>query len=343
MSSPEHFSNAIAMRRMLYGRLLSSALYAAALLRLPDLLHKRQQTAKELAIQVQADAATLDQLLRALAAFNVVAEYSNGKFVLTALGHTLRSDVPATARPTALLVGGAIGQAWDGLIDAVSTGKSSFVGTFGMDFFTYLETQPELQSTFYDSQAADLEIVLEELRVVDFASYRKIVDVGGGDGALLAHVLTACPQLRGVLMDTAPVVPKARKHMVAMGLAERCDVLVGNFFEAVPTGGDLYLMRDVLHDWPDEHCAKLLAVCRRAMSQTAKLLIVERVSAREAIADQEAQLTRLMDLYMLSVLGGHERTIEQLERLLTSAGFTQRACHRLSGGAAAIESVPLVG
>nr|AHE14820.1 putative SAM-dependent methyltransferase [uncultured bacterium] len=343
MNSPEHFSNAIAMRRMLYGRLLSSALYAAASLRLPDLLHKQQQTAKELAMRVKADAATLDQLLRALAAFNVVTEQPNGKFALTALGHTLRSDVPATARPTALLVGGAIGKSWDGLIDAVSAGGPAFKGMFGMEFFPYLETQPELQSTFYDSQAADLDITLEELRVVDFASYRTIVDVGGGDGALLAHVLTACPRLRGVLMDTAPVVPKARERMVAVGLADRCDVLVGNFFEAVPPGGDLYLMRDVLHDWPDERCAKLLAVCRRAMSKTAKLLIVERVSAGEAIAGQEAQLTRLMDLYMLSVLGGHERTLEQLERLLTSAGFARRACHRLSGGAAAIESVPLVG
>lgn len=335
MSTSEHFSNAVTMRRLLYGRIVSAALCTAAELRLPDLLHEGPKTADELAARTDAHPGALRRLMRALVAFDVVAERADGAYELTALGGTLRSDVPGTALPTALLAG-ELGRAWDALGVTVRSGGPAFDATFGTDFFTYLGTKPDLRETFYASQAADLDLTLEELAAVGFASYGTIVDVGGGDGALLAQVLAACPGSRGVLVDLPAVVPEARERMAAAGLADRCEVVAGDFFASVPSGGDLYVLRDVLHDWPDERCVELLAACRRSMPATAGLLIIERVVDEDATA----WLGRVMDLYMLCVLDGRERTLAEFQRLLGAAGFTSGTCHRLSAGAVGIMARP---
>nr|AHE14550.1 putative O-methyltransferase [uncultured bacterium] len=328
------------MRRLLLGRLVSSALSVAAQLRVADLLADGPRTAEELAVTTGTQAPALCRVLRTLAAFDVLAEDPDGRFALTPLGETLRSDVPGTAWPTALLAAGEIGQAWDGLLDTVRTGKPAFDRMFGTDVFTYFGAQPELRATFYASQAADLEVTLTELDAIDVTAHRTVVDVGGGDGALLAHLLAAAPQARGVLLDSPAVVAEAQARMAAAGLSDRCEVVAGDFFTAIPGDGDLYLMRDVLHDWPDERCVQLLRTCHRAMPDTATLAVIERVADPDLSAGADAQLTALMDLYMLAVLDGRERSREELERLLTGAGFAVGSWHRLSRGTALVEATP---
>ncbi|MGI8305928.1 methyltransferase [Saccharopolyspora hattusasensis] len=261
MDTSEEIPYEIVMRQLLLGRLVSSALHAAVVLRIPDVVHEDPCTAEELAVHLDVNEPALRRLVRVLINLEVISEDpANGVLTLTPLGNTLRENVPGTARHSALLVGGPIGRCWDHLLAAVRTGEPAFDATFGVDVFSYLDGEADLQGVFYRSQAADLEITLAELVVVGWESYRTVVDVGGGDGALLEHVLTACPESRGVVLETASVAQLARSRMAAAGLAQRCEVVIGDFFESVPSGGDLYVLRDVVHDWPDERCAALLRV-----------------------------------------------------------------------------------
>jgi hypothetical protein len=342
--SPELVAGAAQLRRMLLGRLVSSALGVAARLRLPDLLADGPRTVDDLAGLVGTAPGALGQLMRALVALGVFTEHSSGGarpsvFALTPLGQALRSDCPGTAWPSALLASGEIGQAWDALLEAVRTGKPAFDRVFGVGFFTYLENRPELRRVFYASQAADLENTLAGLDELGFTGYRRIVDVGGGDGALLAHLLVTSPHSHGVLLDHAAVVPAAEERMAQAGLSQRCEIVAGDFFSEVPAGGDLYLLRDVLHDWPDDRCVELLQVCRAAMPDTAVLMVIERVSGAGPSASSDGQLMAMMDLYMLAVLGGRERTYDEYRNLLRQGGFVPRSMHCLPMGATLIEGV----
>ncbi|APU15401.1 MULTISPECIES: methyltransferase [Actinoalloteichus] len=339
VSQAEHLASAAEMRAMIFGRLLSAALCTAAALRLPDLLHEGPQTAEQLARRCGALPGPLARLLRVLANFDTVTVGADGAFALTSLGETLRSDVPGSAWPTAMLAA-EFGPGWDRLLDTVRTGTPSFERVHGVDVFGLLAGDPELSSLFYASQAADLDLTLDRLSRVDFTRFPTIVDVGGGDGALLRRVLTDHPAGRGVLLDLPGAAAQARERLAAAGLGDRCAVSAGDFFTAVPAGGDLYLLRDILHDWPDARCLELLTVCRRAMAPTATLMIIERVSDPVLSSDPAARLTGLMDLYMLSVLDGRERTLEEFAVLLTSAGFVPSPAVRLTGGAAVIEAAP---
>jgi hypothetical protein len=330
------------MRRLLYGHLLSRALYALAALGIPDLLAAGPRTAADLARAADARPAELSRLLRALARFGVLDEVPGGGFRLTALGATLRADTPGSALPTALLVGREVGQAWDDLLTTVRTGQPAFPAVHGLDFFDYLERHPPVRDVFDRSQAADLAIEVDSiLGVVDFGGFRTIVDVGGGDGALLERVLTAWPHLRGVLMDLPPVIAAARRRFAAAdGVGDRCTFQAGDMFVTVPAGGDCYLMRQILHDWDAERCVRVLRNCRAAMPGTGRLLIVERVADEAPGTDPVGQLTALMDLYMLAVLGGRERTADEFRQLLHDGGFRLETVHRLAGGVTVLVAAP---
>jgi hypothetical protein len=329
---------AVEMRRLILGRLASSAVSVAADLRIPDLLSSRPHTAEELAARTDTQPLPLRRLLHALVTFGVLREEQDGAFALTPFGETLRSDVPGSAWASAMLAGGEIGQSWDQLLATLRTGKPAFDQSFGMDFFTYLADRPQLRQVFYASQGADIEVTLDQLDVLGFDRYSSIVDIGGGDGALLAHALTKAPSAQGVLFDAPAVVTNAKQRMTAAGLAGRCEIVAGDFFKAVPHNGDLYLMRDILHDWTDDLCLDILATCRQAMPAHATLAIIERATDSQAPTGPHAEMLSLMDLYMMSVLNGQERTLGEFTTLLTKAGFEVRTCHRLSNGTAVIES-----
>lgn len=334
-------SPAVRIRRLLYGQLLSRALCVVAASRVPDVLAAGPRTAEEVAAQVAANPRALRQMLRALSVFDVFVEHPDGTFGLTPVGRALCTDTWASALPTALLVGGEIGRAWNELDVTLHSGLPSFGAVFGLDFFSYADLKPELRATFDRSQERGLELDLDSItNTVDFGGYSTIVDVGGGDGALLAHLLTTWPHTRGVLMELPRVVPAANLRFSSGGLADRCEVVAGDFFEEVPTGGNLYLLRQILHDWDDEHCLTLLRATRRAMRPDATLMIVELVVDDELRADPDAEMTALMDLYMLAIFDGRERTRAEFAALLAAAGFAPHGVTPLSNRMAAITATP---
>jgi hypothetical protein len=334
-------AHALKMRRLLYGHLVSSALCSIAALRIPDLIGDGALSASELAEQTATHTASLQQTLRALTTFGVFVEHPDGTFGLTPLGASLRSGAPASALPTAMLVGNEIGQAWNQFDVTLRTGQTAFSEAFGTDFFSYVELKPETRAIFDMSQATGLALDLDRIVAgLDFSGYRKIVDVGAGDGALLEYLLRSYPDARGVVLDLPRVAAKARLRMRAAGLEDRCEVRAGNFFGKIPGGGDLYLLRQILHDWDDEHCVRLLRTCRAAMPPGARLLIIELLAEERALAGPAGEMTAIMDLYMLSIFDGKERTRGEFTQLLAEAGFAIADITLLDERLGAIAAIP---
>ena len=329
------------MRRLIYGQLLSRALCAVAALGIPDTLAEGPRTAEYLAEQCGAHPRALRQVLRALVTFDAFVQHEDGTFGLTPLGATLRTDAVASALPTALLVGGEIGHAWNDFLSTVRTERPAFENVFGAGFFAYLESHPELRGTFDLSQAAWLAPDLEEiLHHVDLSNREVVVDVGGGDGALLEHLLTRYPHARGVLIDLPTAAERAHERLSVAGLSGRFEICPGDFCATVPSGGDVYVLRQIMHDLTDERCRKLLTACRAAMTEHSALIIIDLVTDEHTPDDGDPHMTSLMDLYMMSLFGTKERTSLEFDGLLAAAGFAVRAVTRLSSQMVAIEALP---
>jgi len=325
---------AVRMRALLHGQVVSRALCVVAELGLADELRAGPCTAEELAVRVSAHPGAVRRLLSALSAFGVFAADDGGTFRLTPLGATLCEDAPGSARPTALLLGGPVGTAWTRLGHTARTGEPAFADAFGTDFFGYLTNEPDLHATFDRSQTEGLRIELDEVfDAVDFTPYRRIVDVGGGDGELLARLLAGSPEARGRLLDLPDTVARAAERLAAAGVADRCSLVTGDFFVEVPSGGDLYLLSHVLHDWDDERAIAILHACRTAMPPDATLKIIDLLPAGGT--DDSSRFAAGMDLYLMSLFGGDgggERGDEAVRRLLREAGLEPRSTLRLPSG-----------
>ncbi len=333
-------TESVQIRQMVFGQLLSRAVCTAAELGLSDLLADGPLSVSELAGRTGADPRRLAQLLRALAAFELYAARDDGAYELAPLGAALCAGAPGSALPTALLAAGEIGAAWTGMAETVRTGEPAFERHTGVDFFTHLGRDQRQRTLFDRSQTHDQELEIDRLLAeVDFSGYRRIVDVGGGDGALLARLLSEHADAEGVLLDSPKVAATASARMHRAGLAQRCTTIGGDFFGEVPGGGDLYVLRQILHDWDDERCVELLRACRRAMPRAARLMIIERV-VEEGGTGQDARFAALMDLYMMTVLGGEERSGREFGDLLGKAGFAVRRVHRLPTAVAVVEAAP---
>ncbi|MFF0451410.1 methyltransferase [Streptomyces sp. NPDC004609] len=335
------------MREMIYGHVRSRAVCAAAELGLADAIGTGSPTAAELAGATGADPALLARLLRALVSFGVLRREPGDDaegYSLTPLGETLRSGVPASALPTALLVATTMAPAWERLTEVVRHGRPAFADVFGVGFFSHLDRDPWLRGIFDRSQESGLSLELEGLlQAVDFTGPLTVVDVGGGDGALLTRLLGEDPRSRGVLVDLAAALPAAARRLTGAGLADRCELVEGDFLTALPPGGDLYLLRHILHDWDDASCHVVLRNCRRAMGPGARVVVVDYLvdEAKGDGPDQGAsgQWGALMDLYMMSLFtGGRERTREEMAGLLREAGLTPVRTTLLPGGTGVMEA-----
>ncbi|TDB98542.1 methyltransferase [Actinomadura sp. 7K534] len=338
MTVVDEVPGAVVARQMVFGQLLSRAVCTAAELGLSDLLAGGPLTVAELADRARVDPRRLTQLMRCLAAFGVYSGGSDGSYELTAVGATLCTGAAGSALPTALLAAGEVGAAWAGMLGTVRTGRTAFDELLGESFFEHLGRDGRLRELFDRSQSHDQELEIDQLlAAVDFSRHRRIVDVGGGDGTLLARLLQAHPRAEGVLLDDAKTAANARTRMHRAGLANRCTSVGGDFFSAVPADGDLYLLRQILHDWDDERCVRLLRVCRRAMRPGTRLLVIERI-VEEGATGEDARFAALMDLYMMTVVGGAERTAGEFGDLLAKADFTVEAVHRLPTAGAVIDA-----
>jgi hypothetical protein len=294
---------------------ISAALSVAAELGISDLLASGPRTLSDLAAAASADEDTLRRLLRALVTIGVYAEPEAGVFAGTALGDGLRSDVPGTFRPLArTLQDPAIWSAWGHLAHSVRTGENAFEALHGVDIWTHRERRPEQNAVFNENMAALSYRVADAVALAyDFSGISSVVDVGGGHGILLEAVLTRHAHLTGTVFDLSHAVATAPG---SPELAPRWASVSGSFFESVPPA-DAYLMKSILHDWPDDKCVEILGSCRDALHDGGVVLLVERVLDRSGYEADAA----FSDLNMLVLPGGRERTEQEYAALFEAAGF----------------------
>jgi O-methyltransferase domain/Dimerisation domain len=328
-------------RRLIMGFRTTQLVHIAARLGIADLLKDGPQGASALATAVGAHPRALYRLLRALASLGIFAETTDGRFDLTPLAQTLRSDVPGSLRPLALLYGDEwLWTAYGRTLYSIMTGLPAFDQVHGQTLFDYLHLHPPAALTFDQGMTAYSEQeAAAVLRAYDFSGASTLVDVGGGQGALLAAILTAYPQAYGILFEHSSVIDRARHVMAHAGLADRCAMKPGDFFEAVPDGGDVYLLKSILHNWDDGRSTTILKNCRNVMRRSSRILIIERI-----VPDgNEPSEAKLFDVNMLVILGGLERTKTEYESLLEEAGFHLTQVIPTRAPVSILEGVPRTG
>jgi hypothetical protein len=308
--------------RMISGIWVPQAIYAAAKLGLPDSLAEGPLQSEEVARAARTHPGATYRLLRALVVLGLVRQHGDGRFELTPLGSCLRSDAPDSVRSWALLWGGPMmWTPWGRLADCVRTGDMAPRFLSGVDDpFELMEAHPEDAAHFNRSMLELTRGVAPLLPAAyDFSRARLVVDVGGGFGALLSPLLHAHPQLRGLVFDLPRCADGARKLIADEGLEGRCAFEAGDFFEEVPAGADVYLLKSVIHDWDDERSGAILRRCREAMKPDSRLLVLEWIVPERVGAGDSAIVGT--DLNMLVMVGGRERTEVEYRALLVSAGL----------------------
>ena len=297
----------------------SQAVYVAAELGIADLLSDGPRHVDRLAGQTESNPDALFRLLRALASIGVFTETAPRTFGLTPMAEPLRSDAPGSQRSLARMAGGEQFQAWGHLLYSVRTGQPAFDHQFGKPVFEFLAANPE-QARIFDGAMVGIhgQETAAVLEAYDFSGIKVLADIGGGNGSKLTAILEAHPRLHGILFDQPHVVERARAAIESAGLSGRCAIEGGNFFEDVPDGADTYLMRHIIHDWDDDKSRTILDCIRRRVPEDGRLLLVESVIP----PGNEPFGAKFLDLTMLAIPGGKERTRDEYERLLAGSGFT---------------------
>lgn len=328
--------------QLVFGQMAAQVVAAAARLGLADLLGDAERTGAALAEASGTDAGSMTRLLRAMAACELLTETRPGMFRLTAAGLLLCTDRPDSLNAFVQMFSDpAMQAAWTELPSAVRTGRPTFDELFGTDFFGYLARHPELSERFNAAMRQGTQLTAAVLPTsYDFSRFDTVVDVGGGDGTLIAQVLRAHPGLRGILYDTVEGLAQADATLLAAGVADRCTTRSGDFFTEVP-GGDCYLLKSVVHDWDDERAARILRHCRDAIPEHGRLLVVEPVLPDVVDGSLPATMY-LSDLNMLVNVGGRERTRGDFDQLCRAAGFALAGIRPLPPPAAfsLIEAAP---
>jgi O-methyltransferase/methyltransferase family protein len=304
------------IHKMSTGFVMSQALYAVAKLGIPDFIGEESVSARELARKGEVDETTLYRVIRALAGFGVLHEDDNSHFSLTPAGHLLRSDHPQSLRDVVIFRGEENYDAFRALAHSVRTGENAFSHVFGAPRFEYLKSSDEANTSF---QAAMKSITRGDIAAIlnayDFTSCSTIVDIGGGNGAFLSAILSQNPHLSGILFDQAPTVELARAG--AGGGLSNCQLIAGDFFKSVPAGGDLYVLKSVIHDWPDDSAVAILRNCCRAMGEDAKLLVIDRFIGEP----NEESYALIVDLTVLVEHGGRVRRKSEFKTVFSRAGL----------------------
>jgi hypothetical protein len=315
------------MVQLINGFQLSAAIGAVARLGVADELAHGPALAEDLGVGLGIHAPALERVLHALAESGVFEELPDGRFGLAPLGELLRSDAPQSARRAAMLwTEEWHWRAYGYFTESLRTGEAGMRLAHGTNYWDYLAGHPETAATFNAVMSSASSVRAQALaRSYDFRTVDRLVDVGGGEGSLVREVLQSYPRLRGVVFDLPEVVEGADKGLIEAGLEDRAEIVSGNFFDGVP-GGDLYVLSWILHDWDDESAVRILSNCRAAITDAGRLLVIEMVlpSADEPRSAQSVyveQLANAMDLEMLAVVGGRERTRAEYEVLLRQAGF----------------------
>jgi hypothetical protein len=302
---------------MLSGVALTHSIYAAARLGIADLLADGPRATEELASLTAVDPQSLYRLLRALASVGVFTEIAPATFALTSIAERLKTDAPDSLRAWAIFTGEITVPCWGELMHSLRTGHPAFESVFGRSVFEHLKTHPADAAVFDHHQAqGGLALHAAVATSYDFSAIQTIVDVGGGNGSLVAAILKRHPGVRAAIFDLPHVIERARAAAHPT-LNSRCDYIGGSFFDTIPPGADAYLLSRVLHDWDDDRAATILTNCRRAMHAGARLLVMERIVPH----GNEPHESKFMDLNMLIITGGRERTEHDYRALLERSGL----------------------
>lgn len=304
------------LMKMIVGKWLSKPIYVAAELGIADLLADGPRSITELARVTQTHPPTLYRIMRALASIAIFSEKKDRYFELTPLAELLKSG---KMRSMALMFNAVWNdQAWQQLSEGLKSGQTPFEIAHGKPLNQWLERNPQAATVLNAANAIKAASSHRAIvDVYDFDGIDKLLDVGGGYGTLMIEILKANPSLRGMILDLPPVVRKAREVIHQHGLSERCEAVQGDFFNEVPAGCDTMLLSHILHDWPDEKCQVLLQNCHRALQPGSRLIIAEMIVP----PGNEPSLAKLLDLEMLVITGGRERTVSEFSSLLESSGF----------------------
>ncbi len=303
----------------------SAAIYVFTRLGVADLLASGAKTVEELVRDTGTHGPSLARLLQALCALDIVREETRGQFALAPMGECLRTDHPASVAGTVLMYGeDNFWRTWGDLFYCVQTGESSMRHLYGAaNPFEYYAQHPDLGAVMHSGFAAIARVeALAVTAAYDFPQTGIIVDVAGGQGQLLTSILQARAEARGLLFDLPEVVERARPLLERAGVSDRCVVEGGDIFTAVPSGGSLYLLSRILHDWDDAQAEAILRKCRQAMPTGAPLLVIEAILPEQTTTSARDLRVALADLNMLVRTGGHERTGAEYRRLLAGASFT---------------------
>jgi len=315
--------------------LISRAIHAAAALDIADELAAGARTVEELANVTGTHAPSLHRLLRALASVGIFAEQADGRFDLTPLAQPLRSDAPDTVRPFLFVTGEVAGPAVAELEYSVRTGQPAFDHARGVSWWEYFAADAKA-ATVHDQMFVDQSNAIAPLLLecCDVEGVDTVVDVGGGYGGLSLPLLASCPTMRGVIVDLPHAASGARAQIGAARLGDRCEFVAGDFFESVP-GGDLYLLKHVLRDWPDDDAVRVLSRCRDAGRAGARLLIVDWLIGPR----NQPGPAKIADLFVMLVLrGGRDRTEDEFRSVLDAAGAELDRITHLATGQAVLEA-----
>ena len=318
---------------------VSRIVYAAAKLGLADHLAAGPRSAAELAGPLKLHAASLHRLMRTMASLELLAERPEQRFALTALGEALKTGAPSSARASLLMIGSRWYQSsFEEFIHALETGRTGFEKAHGMGLFDYLAKHPEEASLFSDAMVGLHSGEPPAVAAAyDFSNFDTVVDVGGATGNMLAAILTRHTRPRGVLFDRPHVVKDAPALLAEKGVSDRVAIVAGDFFATVPAGGDAYVLSHIIHDWNADQCLTLLGHVRKAIKPAGRLLIIE-IVLTEGDAPHPG---KMLDIVMLVVTGGQERTESEYRALLAKTGFQLSRVVPTASAVSVVEAVPI--
>jgi hypothetical protein len=317
---------------------IARGIYAFAKLGIADFMGNDPRSSEEIATDVSVDPKALYRLLRTLSTADVVWETSDHRFTLGPLGEVLRSDVPDSMRGWAIFSGEPFYlQAWEQIVHSIQTGNTAWEHVHQMPIFDYIGKHQDaaqiLDQAMTSLSSGEAPAIVA---AYDFTGIRTLADIGGGQGFILRAILKANHDLRGILVDRADALQGIEKQLEIDGLAERCQVIAGDFFKSVPHGAEVYLLKYVIHDWDDEQGIAILKNVRKAIGSSGKLLLVETIVPPPG----EAHYAKLQDLEMMVIVGSKERTTEEYSQLLKKSGFKLNKVIPTSEPLSILEALP---
>lgn len=319
MTQPQEMPPQAKIFDIITGFWLSRMICETARLGLADLVKDGPKSVAELAVATGAHERSLYRVMRVLSSVGIFAEAESGRYGATPMSDTLRRDVPGSLRA---FVMAELGQehfvGWGNLMHSIKTGEIAFDNHYGESAWEYYAKNPEHAAVFNDAMTGMTEMVNAAIvAAYDFSGINKLIDIGGSHGAMMSAILRANPSMRGVVFDLPHVAEGAGARLSAEGVADRCEIVSGDFFKEVTPGGDAYIMKFIIHDWDDEKSIAIMKNIHRAMTDGGKLMLVEQIVA----AGNEPSFAKFIDINMMVMTGGCERTEAEFSKLFDASGF----------------------